>query len=141
MRSADNAMTLKTAIPDKEIWQKGELAMKSLKKWENMTSYTENLLRKIKFSVSTLVPNSDIILHGSRVRNEANEHSDWDFVILVDSPVDKTTILNIKDCLYDIELESNEIISSIVRTKQEWTSPRYLSLPFRIAVEKEGVAL
>ena len=98
-------------------------------------------MRKIKFSVSTLVPNSDIILHGSRVRNEANEHSDWDFVILVDSPVDKTTILNIKDCLYDIELESNEIISSIVRTKQEWTSPRYLSLPFRIAVEKEGVAL
>lgn len=134
-------MTLKTVILDTETWQKGESAMKSLRKQKNMTSHTENLLRKIKLSVSNLVPNSDIILHGSRVRNEAHEHSDWDFVILVDSPIDKTTILNIKDCLYDIELESNEIISSIVRTKQEWISPRYLSLPFRIAVEKEGVVL
>ncbi len=134
-------MTLKTVILNKETWQKNELAMKSLTKWENMTSYTENFLHKIKFSVNNLVPNSDIILYGSRVRNEAHEYSDWDFVILVDIPIDKTTILNIKDCLYDIELESNEIISSIVRTKQEWKSPRYFSLPFKIVVEKEGIAL
>ncbi|PIE68640.1 MAG: hypothetical protein CSA21_06520 [Deltaproteobacteria bacterium] len=115
--------------------------MKPLKKWENMPSCTEDFLRKIKFSISNLVPNSDIILHGSRVRNEAHEHSDWDLVILVDGPVDKTTTLNIKDCLYDLELENNEIISSIVRTKQEWKSPKYLSLPFRIAVENEGIVL
>lgn len=106
-----------------------------------MTSHSENLLHRIKFAVNDLVPNSDIILYGSRVRNDANEYSDWDFVILVDSPIDKTTVSHIKDCLYDIELESNEIISSIVRTKQEWESPRYLSLPFKIAVDREGVAL
>ena len=115
--------------------------MKSLTKWKNMTSYAENLLHKIKYSISNIVPNSDIILFGSRVRNEAYEHSDWDFVILVDNPIDKTTILNLKDRLYEIELESNEIINSIVRTKQEWYSPRYLSLPFKIVVEKEGIVL
>lgn len=115
--------------------------MKSLTEWEIMTSHTENLLHKIKLSVSNLVPNSDIILYGSRVRNEAHEHSDWDFVILVDSPIDRTTMSDIKDCLYDIELESGEIISSVVRTKREWKSPRYVSLPFKIAVDREGVAL
>ena len=43
--------------------------------------------------------------------------------------------------VYTIGQVADEIISSIVRTKQEWKSPRYLSLPFKIVVEKEGIAL
>jgi hypothetical protein len=42
------------------------------------------------------------------------KYSDWDFHILVDQTIDKKTKDEIKDCLYDIELEYNEILSSIM---------------------------
>jgi len=39
--------------------------------------------------------------------------------------------------VYTIGQVADEIISSIVRTKQEWKSPRYLSLPFKTVMEKK----
>ena len=40
-------------------------------------------------------------------------------------------ITKLKDGLYDIELENDEVVSSIIRSRQEWSSPEYDALPFR----------
>ena len=50
-------------------------------------------------------------------------------------------IVKLKDSLYDVELENDEVVSSIIRSRQEWSSPEYDALPFKKAVEKEGVEL
>ncbi|WP_339133617.1 MAG: hypothetical protein WGN25_13250 [Candidatus Electrothrix sp. GW3-4] len=47
----------------------------------------------------------------------------------------------LKDGLCDIELENDEVVSSIIRSRQEWASPEYGALPFRKAMEREGVVL
>ena len=49
-------------------------------------------------------------------------------------------ITKLKDSLYDIELENDEVVSSI-RSRQEWSSPEYDVLPFKKAVEGDGVVL
>ncbi|KPA10849.1 Nucleotidyltransferase domain protein [Candidatus Magnetomorum sp. HK-1] len=115
--------------------------MKSITQWKNKSLYNVNLLDLIRDKLYFIVPNSDIILYGSRVRGEAKKYSDWDFLILVDQLIDKRTKDEIKDCLYDIELEYNEILSSIIRTKQEWNSSRYSAMPFKKNIEKEGILL
>ncbi|XCN73712.1 MAG: hypothetical protein Q3M24_02865 [Candidatus Electrothrix aestuarii] len=56
------------------------------------------------------------------------------------NPLDREIITKLKDGLYDIELENDEVVSSIIRSRQEWSSPAYNALSFKKAVEKEGEA-
>ena len=49
--------------------------------------------------------------------------------------------IKLRDSLYEIELETDKILSSIIRTRQDWNSPRYSVLPFKRIIEKEGVLL
>jgi predicted nucleotidyltransferase len=99
------------------------------------------LLERVKTAVRTLAPTAEIILYGSRARGTAGVDSDWDFLILLSSPRDKTLEAQIKDRLYDVELETDTILSSVIRSKKEWWSAQYAVLPFRQQVEKDGVPL
>jgi uncharacterized protein len=99
------------------------------------------LLKRVKAAVHALAPTAEIILYGSRARGTAGTDSDWDFLILLPSPRDKTVEAQIKDRLYDVELETDTVLSSIIRSKREWNSPRYAVLPLRQQIERDGVTL
>ncbi|MCI5131636.1 MAG: hypothetical protein D3904_08945 [Candidatus Electrothrix sp. EH2] len=73
--------------------------------------------------------------------NAARQDSDRDFLIIADYPLGREIITKLKDGLYDIELENDEVVSSIIRSMLERSSPEYNALPFKKAVEKEGVEL
>lgn len=108
-----------------------------------MTQPTEKseLLKRVKTAVHTLAPAAEIILYGSRARGTATSDSDWDFLILLPSPRDKKLEAQIKDRLYDVELETNTVLSSIIRSKTEWLSSRYAILPLRQQIEKDGIVV
>ncbi|OQX71389.1 MAG: hypothetical protein B6D62_02060 [Candidatus Cloacimonas sp. 4484_275] len=101
----------------------------------------ETLLNRVKTTVQSLVPGAEIILYGSRATGTASPDSDWDFLILLPFPVDRKLEIQIKDCLYDIELETNTVLSSIIRSKKEWMSERYAVLPLRRQIETYGIAI
>ena len=108
-----------------------------------MTHPTEKseLLQRVKTAVQSLAPTAEIILYGSRARGTARADSDWDFLILLPAPRNNVVETQIKDRLYDIELETDTVLSSVIRSKQEWRSPRYAVLPLRQQIEKDGVLL
>lgn len=112
-----------------------------VQQWNNNSPYVQRFLHQVRKEVRRLLPDAKIILHGSRVRHEARQDSDWDFLIIADRPLEKKMITKLKDSLYDVELENDEVVSSIIRSSQEWFSPEYDALPFKKAVEKEGVEL
>jgi predicted nucleotidyltransferase len=95
----------------------------------------------VKTAVLTLAPNAEIILYGSRARGTARTDSDWDFLILLPASRDRTLEAQIQDRLYDVELETETVLSSIIRSKQEWHSSRYAALPLRLQIEQDGVRL
>lgn len=99
------------------------------------------LLKQVKTAVNALSPTAEIILYGSQARGTARADSDWDFLILLPSLEDKKLEIQIKNSLYDIELETDTVISSIIRSKQEWLSARYEVIPLRQQVENDGVAV
>ncbi len=115
--------------------------MITIKEWKKKTTKATSLLNRVKKSVHTITPNADIIFYGSRVRGEERKYSDWDFLILVDQKVDRNLTIKIRNCMYEIELETDEILSTIIRSKQDWYSPRYSVLPFKHNVEREGLTL
>lgn len=99
------------------------------------------LLQRIKQAIHEMEPDAEIILYGSRSRQEAGPESDWDLLVLVDGPVDDTRADAIRHRLYEIEWESGEVLCAVVRSQQEWNSSLYRAMPFHQNVERNGVVL
>lgn len=115
--------------------------MKTFEKWEYKSQETFSLLKMVQDKVHSLLPGADIILYGSQARLEADAESDWDFLILSDGQPDQQIVAELRDRLYDLELESGTVLSAIVRSRDEWYSELYSILPFKETVERDGVIL
>lgn len=101
----------------------------------------EELLQRVKQTVHEAEPGAEIILYGSRARQEAGSESDWDFLVLVDGPMSEARADAVRHRLYEVEWESGEVLCAVVRSREEWYSPRYRAMPFHQNVEREGVTL
>lgn len=99
------------------------------------------LIEGIKETIREVEPNAEIILYGSRSREDSTSESDWDFLVLVDGPVDDERTDRIRHRLYEIEWESGEVLSCIVRNRQQWHRSPYRGTPFYRNIVKEGVQL
>lgn len=105
------------------------------------TADRQKVLRRVKKAVRALEPGARIILYGSRARGEAMPDSDWDILVLVDGPVDYGRASRIRHLLYDLEAETNSLLSAIVRGKKEWEEGRLRATPLAERVRSEGVEL
>jgi predicted nucleotidyltransferase len=101
----------------------------------------DELITQIRQAIYEIEPESEIILYGSRSRGDALSDSDWDFLILVDGSTSDERTDRIRHRLYEIEWESGEVISSIVRNREEWDSDLYQTMPFHQRVQQEGMRL
>ncbi len=101
----------------------------------------DELIEQIRQAVHEVEPEAEIILYGSRSREDALPESDWDFLILVDGPLGDERTDRIRHRLYEVEWESGEVISSIVRNREEWNSDLYQAMPFHQRVQQEGIRL
>jgi predicted nucleotidyltransferase len=101
----------------------------------------EELLEQISRAVREVEPEAEIILYGSRSHGDATSQSDWDLLILVTSPLNDERIDRIRHRLYEVEWESGEVISSIIRNREDWNSSLYRAMPFHKRVGQEGIRL
>ena len=101
----------------------------------------DKLIEQIRQAVHEVELEAEIILYCSRSRGDALSDSDWDLLILVDGPISDERTDRIRHRLYEIEWGYGEVISSIVRTREEWNSNLYQAIPFHQRVQKEGIRL
>ena len=101
----------------------------------------DELISQIRRAVQQVEPDAEIILYGSRSRGDYQKDSDWDFLILVDGAATDERTDRIRHKLYEIEWESGNVISAIVRNREQWDSDLYQAMPFHQRVQKEGVRL
>lgn len=99
------------------------------------------IINRIKDLIHKEDPNAIAFLFGSRARGDNRQDSDWDIIILVDSQKVTNEIEDqFRDGLYDIELDSGQIISTFIYPKGLWnTSLKYS--PLYKNVTKEGIRL
>lgn len=102
----------------------------------------QNTIRnKISKSIHDKDSNAEVFLFGSRARGDSKLDSDWDIIILVDEKTITNEIEDkFRDDLYDIELESGQIISTFVYPKDYWNSTLSYSPLYKI-VRNEGIRL
>jgi predicted nucleotidyltransferase len=101
----------------------------------------DELLEQVKQAVHGIEPDADIILYGSRARGDAHAESDWDFLILLDGAVDDARTDTIRHRLYEIEWDAGEVISSIVRSRQEWDTPLHQVTPLSKVIRAQGILI
>lgn len=115
--------------------------MKKLKEWENISNKNARLLKRVRDKIRSILPDADIILYGSRARANASVESDWDFLILLDRKPDRQIVAELRDQFYELELENDIVLNSIVRSRRDWNSELYSILPFKKEVERDGVVI
>ncbi len=115
--------------------------MKKFRDWKHISPENARLLNSVRAKVHSIVPDADIILYGSKARAKAGLESDWDFLILLDQEPDRRVVAELRDQLYELELENDIVLSAIVRSRHQWDSDLYSILPFKKAVEHDGVVL
>jgi len=101
----------------------------------------ELIRRKIKEAVTEKDATAQVILFGSKARGTDNAESDWDVLVLLD----KATVTfkdeqRIRHRLYDVELEIEEPISTLVYSLTDWNT-RHSVTPLFKNVQAEGVLL
>lgn len=96
---------------------------------------------RIKKTIHNKDPNAIAYLFGSRARGDFRPDSDWDILILVDANLVTNQIEDkFRDDLYDIELESGQIISIFIYPKAYWERTMIYSPLYKI-VNREGILL
>ncbi|TDB63604.1 nucleotidyltransferase domain-containing protein [Arundinibacter roseus] len=101
----------------------------------------KELLRQVKATVKATDPTATLILFGSYARDDYNEGSDLDLLILIDKEyINAADKKRLTYPLYDIEFETGTLISPMVFSKKEWES-RKGKTPFHENVSREGKVL
>ena len=106
-----------------------------------MSKTEQTMLELIKSKAREVMPSGiQAYLYGSRARGEAHPDSDWDILILVETP---HVGINLYDTLAypltELGWQHGEIIIPVIYSHDEWNHPS--SLLFRRNVEQEAIPL
>jgi predicted nucleotidyltransferase len=104
---------------------------------EDVIHNQKGIPERIKAEIQSIEENAQVILFGSRARRDNREDSDWDFLILLDQEVTTSLKDEIRKRLYEIELETGEVISTIIHQKDQWAERAVM--PIHQIIEAEGV--
>lgn len=102
-----------------------------------MDKKLEEIPKIVKEVIHQIDEAAEVILFGSRARGDFDADSDWDFLILIDEEVTSEKEELIRDALYDIELASGEVITSIIEEKSEWD--KYKETLIYKNIEEQGI--
>jgi predicted nucleotidyltransferase len=95
----------------------------------------------IKQTIIKSAPDAEIILYGSRARGNSKKISDWDLLILLNSKnITFDFETKLMDDLYEIEIDTGEVISPLFYTKTDWIENHTITPLFQ-NIQKEGIRI
>lgn len=105
-----------------------------------LTAAQRPIAMLIRYAVHFVDPEAKVILYGSQARGEANKWSDWDVVVLAPNAITSDYRNNVLNAIYDVELATNEIITTLVTARETWEGRDKGSLFYK-NVTRDGIIL
>ena len=104
-------------------------------------SREDKIKKKIKDVVYKTAPDAELYLYGSKARGDSDKHSDWDILILLNATnVSFNYETHFMDKIYEIEIETGEIISPLIYSRNDWEE-NHSSTPLFENIKKEGIRI
>ncbi len=103
------------------------------------TKLFDTVTQKVKAVAQQFDPNAEVILFGSRARGDYRKDSDWDFLILTDLQTNEPFKRQLRDIICDVELETDQAITSFVENKGYWSS--FEICPLFVGIKDDGISL
>ena len=85
-------------------------------------------------------PVEQAILYGSKARGTDDEESDIDLLLLTSRELTWDERNAVTDALFDIQLDHDVVISTLIVPTWEWTEGRFAVLPIHEEITRDGVA-
>jgi len=104
-----------------------------------MNQKDKDIAAAVKSAVREFDPNAEVVLFGSRARGDARSDSDYDFLVLLNVPLDFKLKGRILDRLYLVELATEHIISPLIRAKKDWV--QMTAYPIHQEITSYGIAI
>lgn len=101
----------------------------------------QDIPAKVKAFIAALEPSAELFLYGSHCRGDCANGKDWDFLVLLDGPVDSARSDRIRHPLYKLSLEIGEDINVVFKDKQDWNDVKHKNVPEYERIRREGIAL
>ncbi len=101
----------------------------------------KNSLLELKEKLLLKFPDAEIILFGSKVREDYEEFSDIDVLILINCKVNTKLEDEIIGLAYDIELEREVVFGLLIESRDFWNSSLARAMPIHWNIDKEGVSV
>jgi uncharacterized protein len=102
---------------------------------------TDSTLNQIKLFVLDILPGSEIILFGSRARNENQKDSDYDLLIIVEKQFDSSEKLKFQALIRKILVMKNILADVIIQSKADIELKRNLPGHIIRSAMQEGVLI
>lgn len=105
-----------------------------------MKQRTAHIANLIKQNITEVDSKVKVILYGSRAKGTEKTESDWDILVITDSPVSLKKERQFRQHLYPLELEIEEPFSLFVYSVDEWENKQRLT-PFYYDIKNTGIVL
>ncbi len=115
--------------------------MKMLAEMQGVSPEAKRLLDDISGVIHGLLPTATILLYGSVARGMPRSESDYDILVLTDSPLSRAEEDTVMDAVFDLELERKAVISTLFYARDEWDMPVRRVSPFHQEVERDAIVL
>lgn len=115
--------------------------MRSLKRVRKISEFDRQLLLDLKSIVESHVPDAEVILYGSAARGTRQPDSDYDVLVLSRERLSTAEERALESAIYDLMLDRDVVVSTIVYAQEEWTCPVLQASPYSKNVLKDGILL
>jgi predicted nucleotidyltransferase len=115
--------------------------MKTLSQWKPGSPHEREVVLAAKKTIVSLFPGSQVILYGSRAREQAQSDSDYDLLVVTPEKTSWLERGRLNHELVKLELEKNCLVSTIVEDRDTWDTPLRRGAPIRERIERDGVVL
>ncbi|MBM4049192.1 MAG: nucleotidyltransferase domain-containing protein [Planctomycetes bacterium] len=115
--------------------------MRTLPQAKTLSEKDQDILRECKGIIQKFVPDATVLLYGSVARGTQEPDSDYDILVLTERSLSTAEEDQVRDAIYDLELERGVIVCALFYSRDQWNDPLHRVMPLHRSVDREGIVL